>query len=87
MEEKLPMQPPEPEYVSEKYTFNVPYSDIRSKSPWERRLYAENLVEDSVDKDVQLTSLQIKKPSLLRRILSRVKHQEAEAKLLVTIKF
>ncbi len=85
--ERLAFEPPEPQYISEREVFEIPLNDVRLRTPWGLRLYASELVQQKVGYEVQVTSLKIKKPRLVRKTIARLKKQEPQARLIVTIKF
>lgn len=85
--EKLGFEPPEPQYIAEKEVFYIPLTDERLNKPWELRLYAVELVQQRIGDEAQVTSLKVKKPRLVRKTLAKLKKQEPQARLFVTIKF
>lgn len=87
MSDKLAFEPPEPGYITEKEIFEIPLTDERLGKPWELRLYAVELVRQKIGDEVQVTSLKVKKPRLMRKTLAKIKKQEPSARLYVTIKF
>jgi hypothetical protein len=79
--------PPETHYLSSHYTVTLPADDKHFKSPWELRKFAARLVESKLGDEAQITSLKVKKPGLLERLTSRLRHRTPNAHLHVTIKF
>ena len=86
-DEKLSFEPPEPQYISTKQVFEISHMDSRLAKPWKLRLYATELVKQRVGDEVQVTSIKVKKPRLMRKTLAKVRKQEPQARLIVTIKF
>lgn len=86
-EEKFDLQPPEPEYVAENYVISIPLDDKHFDSPWELRKYAAKKLEHQLGDEIQVTSLKVKKPNFLSRYWSRLRGQEPQAKLYLTVKF
>lgn len=84
---KLAFEPPEPQYIAEKEVFYIALSDERLHKPWELRLYATELVKQKIGDEVQVASIKVKKPRLVRKTLARIKKQEPQAQLVVTVKF
>ena len=87
VDEKLAFEPPEPGYIAEKEVFEIPISDERLNKPWELRLYAAELVAKKVGDQAQVTAVKVKKPRLARKTLAKLRKQEPQARLYVTIKF
>jgi hypothetical protein len=85
--EKLPFEPPEPDYVAEQYIIKIPATDKHFKSPWELRKYATKLLEDKIGDYAQLTSLKVKHPSKLARAWAKLLRKEPLASLYMTVKF
>lgn len=85
--EKLPFEPPEPEYVAEQYIIKIPVTDKHFKSPWELRKYAAKLIEKELGDNIQLTDLKVKKPGPISRIIAKILRRTPQAKLHATIKF
>ncbi|MBX4199493.1 hypothetical protein KW789_01200 [Candidatus Saccharibacteria bacterium] len=87
LEEQVPLQPPEPEYISARYVIRVPARDEVLRDRWRLRLYAEKLLEERLGDEVQLTSLKIKKPKAISKSISKIRKKEPKARLYITIKF
>ena len=87
MSERLAFEPPEPQYIAEKEVFEIPLSDPRLNKLWELRLYAIELVKQKVGDEAQVTSLEVKKPRLMRKTLAKLHGREPKVRLCITIKF
>jgi len=86
-DDKVPMQPPEPDYISERRVIKIPVTNRNLKDRWQLRLYAEKQIERETGDSVQLTSLKVRQPSLMARTLARLFRKTPNAKLYITIKF
>lgn len=85
--EKLPFEPPEPEYVAEQYIIKIPATDKHFNSPWELRKYASKLLEKEIGDYAQLTSLKVKHPGRLAKTWAKLTKKEPLASLHMTVKF
>ncbi len=86
-QDKLAFVPPETHYIAIKRVVKIPISDEHFKDPWQLRLYAADLVQKQIGDEVQITALKVKKPHLLAKTAAKLRHQEPQARLFVTIKF
>ncbi|MBA3757909.1 hypothetical protein H0X09_03560 [Candidatus Saccharibacteria bacterium] len=86
-EEKLAMQPPETEYVSESYVINLPATNEHLGDPWSLRKYASEVMNREIGDEVQLTSLRIKRPGLTSRGTAKLFSRTPRVRLYVTTKF
>lgn len=87
MSDEFPLQPPEPDYVSEEYVMSVPYEPDKFSDRWKLRLLAEELLEKQIGDQVQLTSLRVKKPNLASRVVAKILRRQPQARLYATVKF
>jgi hypothetical protein len=86
--EKLPLQPPEIQYISTRRVIKIPVTDPHfSGSPWELRVYAAKLVEQEIGDEVEVTALQVKQPSAATKRVARLFNRVPNARLYLTIKF
>ncbi len=85
--EKLPFEPPEPEYVAEQYVLKIPITDQHLKNPWELRKYAAKLLEERLGDNIQLTALKVKKPGVFNRAFMKLLNRVPQARLFLTVKF
>ncbi len=83
----LPFEPPEAEYVVEKYVLRVPADDKHLKDKWELRKYSAKLLEREIKDYAQITSIKVKKPKLISRKVAKLLGKEPQAKLFLTVKF
>lgn len=86
-DESLPLQPPEPDYVSEVYRLTVPANDKHLKDPWELRKYAAKLLEKKIGDEAQVTAVKLKMPGLLSRFTAKMFNKAPQARLRITVKF
>jgi hypothetical protein len=86
-QEKLEFIPPETHYLSTKYMVKIPVTDKHLNNRWELRVYASKLVERHLRDEVQVTSLKLKKPHILKREVAKLRGQTPYARAYVTIKF
>jgi hypothetical protein len=86
-EEKFNLIPPEVDYLSTNYRIRLPVSDKHLQNPWKLRIYAAKHIERKVGDYPQLTSLKVRQPSRLSKTLARLRGQEPEASVFVTVKF
>jgi hypothetical protein len=86
-EDKLALEPPEPQYISSDYLLRIPLSDPHLDDPWKLRLYAAKLLKKKIGDDAQITDLKVKKPHFTSRLWARLLRRVPEAKLYVTVKF
>jgi hypothetical protein len=86
-EDKLPMQPPEAEYLSSNYVIEIPITDKHFKKPWELRVYVAKLLEQKLGDEVQLTSMKVKKPHIVKKTVAKLLRREPKARIYTTIKF
>ena len=87
IEEKFELVPPEIEYMSARYVLSIPITDRHLENPWQLRLRAAKLLERRLGDQVQLTTLKVKKPSMILKSLARLRNQVPNARLYVTVKF
>jgi hypothetical protein len=85
--DNLSIVPPETSYIVEKRVLWIPANDPHLNDRWQLRLYAEKLLEKELGDEVQLTSLKVKKPGIMRRAKSKLKKQESQVRLIATVKF
>lgn len=79
--------PPETHYLSTRYIVQIPLDDKHLRDRWELRKHAARLVERSLGDEVQVTSLKVRRPHLIRKTTARLRHQTPCAKAYVTVKF
>jgi len=85
--ETFDLVPPETHYLSTRYMVKIPVTDRHLQDRWELRKHATHMVERALGDEVQVTSLKVRKPHLLRKSLARLRGQVPCARAYVTIKF
>lgn len=85
--EKLAFEPPETEYIAERYVVRLPITDERLNKPWELRLYAAKAVKAKVGDEVQVTSLKVKHPGTVRKTAAKLLRRVPQARIYVITKF
>lgn len=85
--EKLAFEPPEIDYIAERYIVRLPITDERLNKPWELRLYAAEAVKGKVGDEVQVTSLKVKHPGTVRKTVAKLLRREPHARIYVITKF
>lgn len=86
-DEKLVLQPPEPEYISASYSLRVPVTDKHLGNKWELRKYAAQLLKDKIGDDAQITHVNVHPPGLLARLAAQLLRRLPRYTLDVTVKF
>lgn len=86
-EEPFDLVPPETHYLSTRYVVKIPVTDRHLQDRWELRKHAAHMVERALGDEVQVTSLKVRKPHLLRKSYARMRGQVPCARAYVTIKF
>ena len=86
-DEAFGLIPPETRYLSTRYLVKIPVTDKHLKDRWELRKHAAKLVERSLGDEVQVTSMKVKKPHILRKSFAKLQGQEPYARAYVTVKF
>jgi len=84
---EVPLQPPEPEYISAKFKLKLPVDDEHFENPWQLRVYAAKLIENKLGDEIQVTDLVVKKPGFFRKLAARLLKRTPEARLFLTVKF
>ena len=79
--------PPETHYLATKYVVKIPVTDNHLRDRWELRKHAAKMVERSIGDEVQVTSLKVRRPHIIRKSVARLRHQTPCAKAYVTVKF
>jgi hypothetical protein len=84
---ELAVIPPETHYLAAHYIVKIPVTDKHLDNRWELRKHAAKLVERSIGDEVQVTSLKVRKPHLIRKTAAKLRGQQPCATAYVTVKF
>jgi hypothetical protein len=84
---ELAVVPPETHYLAAHYIVQIPVTDKHLQNRWELRKHAAKMVERSIGDEVQVTSLKVRKPRLIKKSVAKLRGQTPCARAYVTVKF
>jgi ubiquitin-protein ligase len=87
IQEDYPMVPPEVHFLSDRYMVKLPLGDPHFSNAWDLRVHVAKVLESHLGDAVELTSMKVKKPHLLRKSVAKIRRQELYARAYVTVKF